>query len=237
MNPTLPPLPMMGRPLPNVITAGQPSPADFEALKAAGVTHVINLRPATEDAGFDQAALMQKLGLDYMVIPVAGADDLNADTARALDAAEETRGQSRSITDKERHGFVPTPDDPAWKPLLNVIRPEPAPAALNMYGQRRVAMVSMLNTCDRVLAVSRFVREKFVSMGVDDERAEVLTIGSRMNAIVEANRELCFAPEPFSENPTRPIRLIFLGYNNHYKGLHVLADALELMARALQTLH
>ncbi|ULQ45705.1 sulfur transferase domain-containing protein [Flagellatimonas centrodinii] len=94
MNPTLPPLPMMGRPLPNVITAGQPSPEDFQALKAAGVTHVINLRPATEDAGFDQAALMQKLGLDYMVIPVAGADDLNADTARALDAAMAKAGET-----------------------------------------------------------------------------------------------------------------------------------------------
>ena len=168
--------------------------------------------------------------------PVQRVEDVSAD--RASDPASETRGQSRSITDKERHGFVPTPDDPAWKPLLNVITPEPAPAALNMYGRRRTAMVSMLNTCDRVLAVSRFVREKFVSMGVDEDRAEVLTIGSRMNAIVEANRELCFAPEPFSENPTRPIRLIFLGYNNHYKGLHVLADALELLTPAyLRRLH
>jgi len=163
-------------------------------------------------------------------------------TPRTVETQAECRGQSRSITDKEQHGFVPTPKDPAWKPLLNVIEPEPTPtptpAALNTYGNRRAAMVSMLNRCDRVLAVSRFVRDKFVSMGVDTTRAEVLQIGSRMNSVVEANRELVFAPEPFATNPTRPIRLIFLGYNNHYKGLHVLADALELLTpEYLRKLH
>lgn len=167
---------------------------------------------------------------------VLGAEDITA--PRPVDVEAEFRGQSRSITDKECHGFVPTPDDPAWRPLLNVIQPEPRPTTVNVYGQRRAAMVSMLNGCDRVLAVSRFVREKFVSMGVDAERAAVVQIGSRMNAVVEANRELVFPPEPFAENPDRPIRLIFLGYNNYYKGLHVLADALELLTpEYLRRLH
>ena len=148
---------------------------------------------------------------------------------RPVPRDDERRGQARSLTEKECNGFVPKPLDPGWKALLNVIQPEPEPREVNEYGERRVAMVAMLNRCDRVLAVSNFVREKFVSMGVNPERAHTLPIGSRINSMVAANRELVFAPEPFADNPRRPIRLFFLGYNNHYKGLHVLADALELL--------
>lgn len=148
---------------------------------------------------------------------------------RPVPRDEESRGQARSLTEKECNGFVPRPEDPGWRPLLNVIEPEPEPTSRNEYGDRRAAMVSMLNRCDRVLAVSGFVRDKFVSMGLDSARVRAMPIGSRINSMVEANPELVFAPEPFAENPGRPIRLAFLGYNNHYKGLHVLADALELL--------
>jgi len=148
---------------------------------------------------------------------------------RPVPRDDERRGQARSLTQKECNGFAPRPDDPAWRPLLNVIQPEPEPAVVNDYGHRRAAMVAMLNRCDRVLAVSNFVREKFVSMGLNPALAQTLPIGSRINSMVAANRELVFAPEPFAENPRRAIRLAFLGYNNHYKGLHVLADALELL--------
>jgi len=148
---------------------------------------------------------------------------------RPVDREAETRGQARSITSKERNGFVARPEDPAWRPLLNVIEPEPARPPANAYGERRAAMVAMLNRCDRVLAVSGFVRDKFLSMGVDPARAEVLPIGSRITEVVAANPELVFDPEPFACNPGRPVRLVFLGYNNHYKGLLVLADALELL--------
>lgn len=148
---------------------------------------------------------------------------------RPVPRDDERRGQARSLTEKECNGFRPRPLDRDWLPLENEIRPEPEAREVNEYGRRRAAMVAMLNRCDRVLAVSGFVREKFVSMGVDGSRAQTLPIGSRINSMVEANRELVFAPAPFAENPTRPIRLVFLGYNNHYKGLHVLADALELL--------
>lgn len=81
------PLPMGGTPAANLLTAGQPSPADFEALAAAGLKHVINLRPSTEDAGFDEAALAAKLGLSYTVVPVAGPGELNLARTRELDTA------------------------------------------------------------------------------------------------------------------------------------------------------
>lgn len=87
MNLTDIPLPLGGTPSPGMLTAGQPTPADFEALAAAGLKHVINLRPATEDAGFDEAALAAKLGLSYTVVPVAGPGDLNLARARQFDGA------------------------------------------------------------------------------------------------------------------------------------------------------
>ncbi len=80
-------LPQQGHPLAGVVTAGQPSASQFSAIKAAGVSKVINLRPATEDAGFDEAAVVQGLGMEYQVIPVAGPGDLSMNTAKALDKA------------------------------------------------------------------------------------------------------------------------------------------------------
>lgn len=80
-------LPLGGAPAANLLTAGQPSPGDFEALAQAGLKHIVNLRPSTEDAGFDEAALAAKLGLSYTVVPVAGAGDLNLTRTRELDAA------------------------------------------------------------------------------------------------------------------------------------------------------
>ncbi|MGQ0622652.1 MAG: beta-lactamase hydrolase domain-containing protein [Panacagrimonas sp.] len=81
-------------PAPDLLTGGQPTQADFEALAAAGLKHVINLRPITEDAGFDEAALAAKLGLTYTNIPVAGPADIGDDNARKLDAAlASTKGE------------------------------------------------------------------------------------------------------------------------------------------------
>ncbi|MFZ5841953.1 MAG: beta-lactamase hydrolase domain-containing protein [Pseudomonadota bacterium] len=72
---------------PELITGGQPSRADLEMLKAAGVTTVINLRAASEDAGYDEAAAAKALGLNYVSIPIAGAGDITAGNAAKLDAA------------------------------------------------------------------------------------------------------------------------------------------------------
>ncbi len=170
---------------------------------------------------------------------VLGDDDVVRPYAR--NPEEEQRGQARSLLAKEVNGFVPRPESKAWQPLENTIVPETMTRAcetqtqsaagtttLPIYGQRRMAMVAALNRCDCVLAVSDFVRRKFESMGVRSDRLCTMPIGSRITEVVAANRELVFAPQPFAENPTRPIRLAFLGYNNHYKGLLVLADALEL---------
>ena len=151
------------------------------------------------------------------------------DAERAVAGAEpETRGQARSLLEKERRAFRACPESEAWRPLLNVVEAEPAPDA-SPYGARRAAMIGALNSADAVLAVSSFVRDKFASLGVDRSRLRVMPIGSRITEVVAANPELVFAPPPFATNPGRAVRLVFMGYNNFYKGLEVLADALELL--------
>ena len=91
------PLPQGGNPAPNLLTAGQPSPAEFQALAEAGVRHVIDLRPDAEDHGFDEAALASKLGMTRTVIPVAGTGDVTLDNARKLDAALAAAGGAPTL--------------------------------------------------------------------------------------------------------------------------------------------
>jgi len=83
----LPELPNAGQPFANVATAGRPSPEQFELAKQRGVTRVVNLCPHGEPCAYEEPALMQALGLDYVNIPVAGAADLSEDNARKLAAA------------------------------------------------------------------------------------------------------------------------------------------------------
>ena len=52
-------------------TSGQPTPAQFQAIKEAGFTHVINLAPShTANSLKKQPQILEKLGLRYTYIPV-----------------------------------------------------------------------------------------------------------------------------------------------------------------------
>ncbi len=59
-----------------VFLASQPSAADFEQAKAGGVKTVINLRPDSEQPGFDERAVLDELGLAYVHLPWNGAEQL-----------------------------------------------------------------------------------------------------------------------------------------------------------------
>lgn len=72
------------QPRPRLFTGGQPAPADWAALKALGVTMVVNLRPDAEMAGRNEAAEVAAAGMAYIGIPVAGAKAVDADNARRL---------------------------------------------------------------------------------------------------------------------------------------------------------
>lgn len=68
----------------NLVTGGQPSQDELAALKAAGVTKVINLRGPDEKVAFDPRAEAEALGMEYVSLPISGAGDVTADNARKL---------------------------------------------------------------------------------------------------------------------------------------------------------
>lgn len=82
-------IPNLCSPYDGVWSAGQPSPAQLQAIASAGVSTVINLRPNAEmeACGIDERALVESLGMKYVVIPVSGPGSLQPETARAFDAA------------------------------------------------------------------------------------------------------------------------------------------------------
>lgn len=114
--------------------------------------------------------------------------------------------------------------------ILNNPESDSSGPSRNAFGRRREAMVSALNSCDLVHAVSSFVAEKFVAMGVrslnDAGETRVCTIPIGTDAAAAGG---VMTPRVFC--PDGLIRLVFLGYNNYAKGLHVLLAALKQVSR------
>lgn len=84
--------PMIGIPnakqaFPGILTGGQPSEAQLIEAQQKGYKTVINLRPATEHRGLDEADQVKKLGMNYINIPVSGANNLNPANSQALNKA------------------------------------------------------------------------------------------------------------------------------------------------------
>ncbi len=66
-----------------LLTGGQPTAEQLAEAAAAGYRTVVNLRPLAEQE-WNEPAKAAELGLRYVALPVAGADDLTLDNARAL---------------------------------------------------------------------------------------------------------------------------------------------------------
>lgn len=77
------------------VVGAQPTEADLDRLRAQGVGTVINLRSTREtedEIGFDEAARAERLGMEYVFIPLGGdegygPEDVDA-FAAALDACD-----------------------------------------------------------------------------------------------------------------------------------------------------
>lgn len=67
------------------VSTGQPDSEVLSMAKAAGFKTVVDLRGESEDRGMDEAAEVAALGMQYVTLPIAGADDINFDNAAALD--------------------------------------------------------------------------------------------------------------------------------------------------------
>ncbi len=72
------------QPRAGLYTGGQPTAEALETLSRQGVRTVIDLRAESEDRGFDEEAETGKLGLRYIRLPIANADDLTPANAAAL---------------------------------------------------------------------------------------------------------------------------------------------------------
>jgi hypothetical protein len=137
----------------------------------------------------------------------------------------EVRGVALTVLGERRRDRDPR----ELEPLTNDIRP-PAESTRppNDFAARRAAMIAMLNDCDRVIAVSEFVKRKYQSLGVRPTILRTLHIGTKLAELAHAR---VAEPPPITNDRgerLRPTRLVFLGYNNYYKGLHMLVDALKL---------
>ncbi|HXV78210.1 MAG TPA: protein tyrosine phosphatase family protein [Candidatus Polarisedimenticolaceae bacterium] len=81
------PIPNARIPLAEVLSGGQPTPDQIEAAARAGFRTVINLRSDGE-TGFEwEAETVERLGLRYVRIPVAGERDLTRERVEQLDSA------------------------------------------------------------------------------------------------------------------------------------------------------
>ena len=78
----------------DVLATGQPTVEQFEVMAEQGIKHVINLRTPGEDAGFDEKATVESLGMSYHSIPVSvGEGGINADNSQSLQSLLEQFGE------------------------------------------------------------------------------------------------------------------------------------------------
>lgn len=82
---TSPLLERFATPAAGIRSGGRITADDLPTLRAAGIRHVINLAPASETPGFDEAAAVQAAGMRYDPLPIAGAGDLDRAAVLAFD--------------------------------------------------------------------------------------------------------------------------------------------------------
>jgi uncharacterized protein (TIGR01244 family) len=78
------PMPVLRTPRPGLCSSGQPGSSAWSPLARAGIRTVVNLRPAAELSGRDEAHEVREAGLAYVHIPVEGPDALTREAAHAL---------------------------------------------------------------------------------------------------------------------------------------------------------
>ena len=71
-------------PIEGVTSGGQPTEDELHQAAELGYQTVVNLRTEAEEMPFDEAELVESLGMHYVSLPVAGSEGINAENARAL---------------------------------------------------------------------------------------------------------------------------------------------------------
>lgn len=65
--------------------SGQPTPDELVRMRQAGLEHVLNARAIGEFDAWDEAALVESLGMTYHRVPIGSTDDLDHEAVRAFD--------------------------------------------------------------------------------------------------------------------------------------------------------
>ena len=74
------------QPVNGITSSGQPDEAALEVFAESGYAAVIDIRTAGEDRGMDdEQAVVEGLGMDYVLMPVRGSDGITFENAAALD--------------------------------------------------------------------------------------------------------------------------------------------------------
>ena len=66
-------------------SSGQPDAEQLALFAEAGYVAVVDLRGESENRGLDEAAVVESLGLDYVNLPVSGADSISWENASKLE--------------------------------------------------------------------------------------------------------------------------------------------------------
>ena len=93
----LPEIPNKLQPSENVLIGGQPDEAALRAAAEAGVRVVVNLRTDEEPVDYDEAALVNELGMRYVRLPISGPADLTPENARAFGAILDEIGDQPAL--------------------------------------------------------------------------------------------------------------------------------------------
>lgn len=84
-------------PMEGILTAGQPSEEQLDALRAAGFQNFISLRPTAEDgAGWEEAHAAAG-SYDFQRLPISGGEDLTRENVEAFAAALEESGDGPTV--------------------------------------------------------------------------------------------------------------------------------------------
>ena len=80
--------------LPHIVSGGQPGELEFRALRDAGVEVILDIRDPMEPRPFDEAELVQELGMRYYNVPVVAGRLDDALMAAILEVLRKEAGIS-----------------------------------------------------------------------------------------------------------------------------------------------
>jgi protein tyrosine phosphatase (PTP) superfamily phosphohydrolase (DUF442 family) len=84
-------------PLDGLITAGQPTQEQFEALRSSGLEHFVSLRPVTEDGAGWEEALLATGGFAFDRFPISGTNSLTRENVELFAAIMAEVGEKRAL--------------------------------------------------------------------------------------------------------------------------------------------